>query len=242
MRLSVRHGWEVTPAAARRIQERLRARWEGRDRLGHLRTVAGLDAAFLLRGSQAFAAARSPRQLLRQANRAIAGAVVYRYPEMREVERATAEVPLRFPYVPGFLSFREIPALLAVLEKLSALPDLLFLDGQGYAHPRRMGLATHLGILLDRPTVGCAKSILIGRHGPLASEAGAWAPLEDNGETIGAALRTRTGTRPLYVSQGHRVSLETALRLALEASDGTRIPRPTREADRLVRETRRGRR
>lgn len=241
MRLSIRHGWDVSPREARGIQERLREKWEGRDRLGVVRTVAGLDAAFVLKASQALPRNRSPRQLLRRANRAIAGVVVYRYPEMRELERATAEVPLRFPYVPGLLSFREIPALLAALGKLPVLPDLLFLDGQGYAHPRRMGLATHLGIVLDRPTIGCAKSILLGRHGPLGPEKGAWAPLEDRGETVGAALRTRTGTRPVYVSQGHRVSLATALRLTLEACDGTRIPCPTREADRLVRQAKRGR-
>jgi deoxyribonuclease V len=239
MRLSVRHGWQVSPQEARGIQEELREKWEGRDRLGRIRTVAGLDAAFVLKSSQALGANRSPRERLREANRAIAGAVVYRYPEMQELRRATAEVPLRFPYVPGLLSFREIPALLAVLEKLEALPDLVFLDGQGYAHPRRMGLATHLGIVLDRPTIGCAKSILIGTHGPLPAAQGAWAPLEDGAATIGAALRTRAGTRPVYVSQGHRVSLRTALRFALEVCDGTRIPRPTREADRLVRQVKR---
>jgi deoxyribonuclease V len=238
MRLSVRHGWEVSPEEARGIQEKLRGKWEGLDRLGPIRTVAGLDAAFVLKGSQALA--RNPFPLnLREANRAIAGAVVYRYPEMRELRRVTAEVPLRFPYVPGLLSFREIPALLAVLERLEVLPDLIFLDGQGYAHPRRMGLATHLGIVLDRPTIGCAKSILIGAHASLPPEQGAWAPLRDGAETVGAALRTRAGTRPIYVSQGHRVSLRTALRLTLEVSDGTRIPRPTREADRLVSQAKR---
>jgi deoxyribonuclease V len=144
--------------------------------------------------------------------------------------------------VPGFLSFREIPVLLAALAKLKALPDLLFCDGQGYAHPRRMGLATHLGIVLDRPTIGCAKSILIGTHGKLAMEAGSWRPLIDQkqgGDRIGAALRTRDGVRPIYISQGHRVGFSTALRLTLSVTDGFRIPRPTRDADHFASETKR---
>jgi deoxyribonuclease V len=155
---------------------------------------------------------------------------------MEELERGHAEVRLEFPYVPGLLSFREIPALLAALDKLKGVPDLLFCDGQGYAHPRRMGLATHMGILLDRPTIGCAKSILIGEHGRLGNEKGAWAPILDGREMIGAALRTRAGVKPVYVSQGHRISLETALRLTLSVVDGARIPQPTRQADRYVSE------
>ncbi len=241
MRLAKLHKWDVTPAEAREIQEKLRLKWKGEDWLPEIRTVAGLDAAFVLSGSQALR--RTSRwNALRDANRAIGGVVVFRFPEMAEVERAHATLPLRFPYVPGFLSFREIPVLLEVLGKLKKMPDLLFCDGQGYAHPRRMGLATHLGILLDRPTIGCAKSILIGSHGKLAKKAGSWAPLVDekaSGERIGAALRTRDGVNPVYVSQGHRVSLETAIRLTLAVSDGVRIPRPTRVADHLVSETKR---
>jgi deoxyribonuclease V len=166
MRLSVQHKWEVTVAEAREIQRELRKSWEGCDRLEEIRTVAGLDAAFILKGSQAFKKA-SPWSALRDANRAIGAVVVFAYPEMRELGRASAEVPLEFPYVPGFLSFREIPALLAALAKLPHMPDLLFCDGQGYAHPRRMGLASHLGVVLDRPSIGCAKSLLIGKHKPL---------------------------------------------------------------------------
>jgi deoxyinosine 3'endonuclease (endonuclease V) len=144
----------------------------GADQFGAIQTVAGLDAAFVLKGSQAFETKKNRRSVLRGANRAIAAAVVYKYPEMVELERAHALVQLESPYVPGFLSFREIPALLAALEKLRTLPDLLFCDGQGYAHPRRMGLATHLGIVLDRPTIGCAKGILIGTSTVLGDEKG----------------------------------------------------------------------
>jgi deoxyribonuclease V len=233
MRLSVKHKWDVSISEARRIQEELRERWEGRDRLGTIRTVAGLDAAFVVKGSQGF---RKPSRwnALREANRAIGAVVVFSYPEMRELERAYAEVPLEFPYVPGFLSFREIPALLAALGKLRRMPDLLFCDGQGYAHPRRMGLASHLGIVLDLPSIGCAKSLLIGEHDAVGRKQGEWSAIRDAEETIGAALRTRTDCRPVYISSGHRVSLETALRMTLTVSDGTRVPGPTREADRFV--------
>ncbi|HWZ99121.1 MAG TPA: endonuclease V [Candidatus Dormibacteraeota bacterium] len=241
MRLAKLHDWNVTPAEAREIQEKLREKWESADRLPEIRTVAGLDAAFVLTGSQAFKKA-SRWNAMREANRAIGGVVVFQFPEMVVIERAHAVLPLRFPYVPGFLSFREIPVLLAALKKLKKMPDLLFCDGQGYAHPRRMGLATHLGIVLDRPTIGCAKSILIGSHGPLPAKAGSWVPLTDtklDGETIGAALRTRSGVKPVYISQGHRISLETAIRLTTAVSEAVRIPRPTREADRLVSEVKR---
>ena len=229
-----RHAWRVAPEQARAIQEELRKEWEGADRLPELRTVAGLDAAFVLTGSQSLKKRRGRWNALRDANRAIGCVVVYRFPEMEEVERASAVVPLQFPYIPGLLSFREIPALLAALRKLRRLPDLLFCDGQGYAHPRRFGLACHLGVLLDRATIGCAKSLLVGTHGELGEEAGGWVPLVDEkaeGEKIGAVVRTRKGVRPVYVSQGHRVSLETAVRLTLQVADGVRIPRPTRAAD-----------
>src|SRR5882762_9943108 len=195
MRLAKLHEWNVTPAKARKIQEKLREAWVGEDRLPQIRTVAGLDAAFVLAGSQALKRV-SRWNTLRDANRAIGGVVGFRFPERVEIERAHAVLPLRFPYVPGLLSFREIPVLLAALAKLKRMPDLLFCDGQGYAHPRRMGLATHLGILLDRPTIGYAKSLLIGTHGELAEKTGSWARLRDEkagGETIGAAVRTRDG-------------------------------------------------
>ncbi len=234
-----RHGWEVSTAEARAIQENLRGHWEGKDRLGTIRTVAGLDAAFVLKGSQAIGQKVNRWRRLREANRAIACVVAYRFPEMEEIAREFAIVPLTFPYVPGLLSFREIPALLAALNKLHVLPDLLFCDGQGYAHPRRMGLATHLGVLLDRPAIGCAKSILLGTHGPLKEKAGSWTALVDEkagGERIGAVVRTRESVRPVYVSQGHRVSLETAVQLTLGAICGFRIPQPTRDADHFASE------
>jgi deoxyribonuclease V len=235
------HSWDVSTREAREIQESLRKRWVGTGACKHVRTVAGLDAAFVLKGSQAFKK-RGRWRALREANTAIGGVILYQFPEMIELERAFACEELRFPYVPGLLSFREIPVLLEALKKLKKMPDLLFCDGQGIAHPRRMGLATHLGLILDRPTIGCAKSILIGTHGKLSQAAGSWSALVDEkagGEKLGVALRTRAGVNPVYVSQGNKISLKTAIRLTLAVSDGYRIPRPTRDADRYVSELKR---
>ncbi|MGH9732552.1 MAG: deoxyribonuclease V [Candidatus Acidiferrales bacterium] len=217
------HRWRVTPREAARIQLRIRERLELTDRLPRIRTVAGADLAFDM--------AR---------NRAIAGVVVYRYPEMEEVERVWAEVPITFPYVPGLLSFREMPALLKVFSRVRNAPDLIFYDGHGYAHPRRFGIACHLGVLLDRPTVGCAKSLLVGTHGDLPERAGSWTPLRDGDEIIGAVLRTRDGVNPIYVTQGHRISLTRAMEFVSSVLDGYRIPRPTRDADRFVAAVKRG--
>ena len=229
-----RHRWNVSPKRAAAIQEELRSYWIGEDQFPKIRTVAGLDAAFVLVGPQALAKRVNRWGALRSANEAIGCVVMYYYPEMVEIERAYAILPLRFPYVPGLLSFREIPVLLAAMAKLKCVPDLLFCDGQGIAHPRRMGLASHLGIVLGRPTIGCAKSRLMGTHSEPGRKKGNWSTLVDpkaNGERIGAVLRTRAGVRPIYVSQGQGVSLITAIQLTWSVTDGLRIPRPTREAD-----------
>lgn len=217
------HRWRVPPAEARRIQSELRDRIERRDRLGPVRLIAGADVALDL-----------------EHHRAIAGVIVFRFPAMEEVERSSAVRPLAFPYVPGLLSFREAPALLAAFARLRSQPDLLFFDGHGYAHPRRFGIACHLGLLLDCPSIGCAKSLLVGEHRPPALAAGSRAALRDAGETIGVALRTRTGVKPVYISAGHRISLDRAVEFALAACDGFRIPRPTRLADHYVEACKRG--
>jgi deoxyribonuclease V len=156
--------------------------------------------------------------------------VVLRFPELAVVESTVAEERVEFPYVPGFLSFREAPLLLAAWERLSLTPDLVVVDAQGIAHPRRLGLASHLGLFLDVPTIGCAKSVLCGRHGDPGEEPGASAFLLDNGEVIGAALRTKRGTKPVYVSIGHKVDLEAALRWVMACCHGYRLPEPTRLA------------
>jgi len=229
------HPWDVTPAQARDIQLKLRPMVERKNRLPRrLRLVAGADVALDLEEPGAWRSGRG---------RVFAGVIVYRFPEMEEVERVSAHLPLRFPYVPGLLSFRELPTLLAAFQRLRHAPDLIFCDGHGYAHPRRFGIASHLGLLLDRPTIGVAKSVLVGKYRQPPATAGKHAPLIDpkSGEVIGAALRTRKGAQPVFVSLGHRISLPRAIELTLAVSDGYRLPRPTREADRWVATARRNR-
>jgi deoxyribonuclease V len=222
MKPVLRTNWNLTPRAAMRLQERLRERVVLWDRVGRVRFIAGADLAF------------DP-----STNLAFAGVIVYRFPKLDEVERQMAGRELRFPYVPGLLSFRESPALLAAFRRLRTEPDVILIDGHGLAHPRRFGIACHLGLLLDKPTIGCAKSLLVGAHGELGLKAGSSAPLTHHGEQVGMALRTRDAVKPIYVTQGHRVSLATAVRLVQACVDGYRIPKPTREADHYVRDLRR---
>jgi deoxyribonuclease V len=155
---------------------------------------------------------------------------VLSYPELRVVEIARAEVPTTFPYVPGLLSFRETPAVLAAYERLSTRPDMVIVDGQGYAHRRRFGIACHLGVLLDVPSIGSAKSLLVGRHGPLGEERGATTQLIDRHEVVGMVVRTRQKVNPLYVSIGHRIDLPTAVEYVLACCTRYRLPEPQRQA------------
>ena len=173
---------------------------------------------------------------------AFAGIVVLELPELRTVEEAAAVTQVPMPYVPGYLSFRELPPLIAAWERLRLTPDVLIFDGQGYAHPRRFGVACHGGLLFGVPSVGCAKSILVGTHAPLAPERFARAPLVHRGETVGAAVRLRERTNPVFVSPGHHMDLETAVAVVERASAGYREPETTRRAHRLVNAVRRGER
>jgi deoxyribonuclease V len=175
----------------------------------------------------------------RGSDRGYAAIVVLDGATLDPVDQATAVSELPFPYVPGFLSFRELPAITAVWERLATRPDVLIFDGQGYAHPRRFGIACHGGLVLGVPSVGCAKSLLVGRHGPLGEERGSTAEIIHRGETVGMAVRTRDRTNPLYVSIGHRMDLPTAVRLVLELCPRFREPETTRRAHRLVNELRR---
>lgn len=212
------HSWSVTPAEARAIQERLKPRVEAADRLPEVRLVAGVDAHYDASGRATFAAV-----------------AVMRLPGLELEDRATARRSTTFPYVPGLLSFREAPAILDALERLGAAPDLLLVDGQGLAHPRRFGIACHVGVLADLPAIGVAKSRLVGAHEEPGKERGDRAPLRHRGEVVGVVVRTRANTRPLYVSIGHRISLETAVDYVLRCSLRFRLPEPIREADRLSR-------
>jgi deoxyribonuclease V len=222
MKTKMRTRWDISPRAAVRRQQAWRERVETQDRFGGLQYVGGADLAF------------DP-----QTNLAFAGVIVYRLPDMSEVERRMARRKLRFPYVPGLLSFRESPVLLAAFARLRLTPDVILVDGHGWAHPRRFGIACHLGLLLDTPTIGCAKSILVGEATEPGLRAGCTAALVDKGEEVGVVLRTRDRVKPIYVSSGHRVSLETAVRIVSQCLDGFRLPKPTREADHWVRELRR---
>ena len=214
--------WNLTPREAIRLQESLRERVELQDRFGEIRFVAGADMAFDPETEVAFA-----------------GVIIYRFPGLEEVERRMARRRLRFPYVPGLLSFRESPVLLAAFARLRTEPDLILIDGHGLGHPRRFGIACHIGILFDKPTIGCAKSRLVGEHQEPGKKAGSTTPLMLEGERIGVVLRTRDNVRPIYVTTGHRVSLDSAVGLVKQCVDGFRIPKPTREADHYVRDLRR---
>jgi deoxyribonuclease V len=217
MRLHHSHPWDVTPAKAREIQQRLATRVEIQDRLRPVHFVAGVDVGF------------------EEAGRITRAAVaVLHFPSLLPAEQAIARLPTGFPYVPGLLSFREIPAVLAALERLSRLPDLLLCDGQGLAHPRRFGIACHLGVLTGLPAIGVAKSRLVGRYETVPEEKGAWVPLMDGKERIGAVLRTRERVAPLYISAGHRISLETAIQYVLRCTNRYRLPETTRAAHRLA--------
>ena len=168
-------------------------------------------------------------------DRAIAAAVVLGFPDLELQEEATVSVPLVYPYIPGLLSFREGPAVLEAVSRLKVRPDVLILDGQGIAHPRRCGIAAHIGVLLDMPAIGCAKTSLIGTFSGLGSQRGSFSYLRDCGRIVGAALRTREGVAPVFVSVGHRVSLRHSLRIVLDCCNGFRLPETLRRADRLAR-------
>jgi deoxyribonuclease V len=204
-------------AEARATQEALRSRVVTRSGLGRVRSVAGVDASYH-----------------RAAGVTRAAATLLGYPGLEPVSRRVVQRRTRFPYVPGYLSFREAPALLAALGGLPRRPDLILCDGHGLAHPRRFGLASHLGVLLDIPSIGVAKSRLVGSHGSVPEARGEWVPLRDGAETIGAVLRTRAGVRPVYVSIGHRVDLETSVEVVLHCAPRYRLPEPIRRAHALA--------
>lgn len=222
----VRHRWDLTPAEAVELQRELAPRVRTEDCLGEVRLIGGADVGFEEQG-------RITR----------AAVVVLALPGLQPVESALVRQPTRFPYVPGLLSFREVPALLAALASLHDKPDLLLVDGHGIAHPRRLGVASHLGLAADLPTIGVAKSRLTGRYRPPGPNKGDVSALYDGREIIGSVLRTRVGVKPVFVSPGHRVSLTTAVRYTLVCTTRYRLPQTTRSADRLAssRERRRGR-
>lgn len=212
------HDWPKTPQAARELQEALRQHVILRDEVGPITTVCGIDVHYAAKPKLSFAAA-----------------ALLTLRSLRLELSALAAVPTHFPYVPGLLSFRETPAVLRAMSLLAPVPDLLLVDGHGYAHPRRFGIACHIGLLTGLPAVGVAKSRLVGRHAEPGPEPGDSTPLMDGDEVIGMVVRTRRGVKPVYVSVGHRVSLERAVALVLRCCRGYRLPEPVRLADALSR-------
>jgi deoxyribonuclease V len=217
MKINCNPAWAQTVEEAIEIQKQLRHLVIVENNLGEVRYVAGVDVGF------------EDNYTMTQA-----AVAVLSFPQLQLLESAIAQIPTTFPYIPGFLSFREIPAILKALEKLDLVPDLILCDGQGIAHPRRFGIACHLGVLIDVPTIGVAKSLLVGKHEELPPEKGSWQPLRDRGEVVGAALRTRTNVNPVYVSVGHRISLSTAIDYVLRCTTKYRLPETTRWADKLA--------
>jgi deoxyribonuclease V len=211
------HSWDLTPSEAIQVQQRLRDMVRLRPLGLPVDTIAGADISFNKYSETVYA-----------------GIVVLSLPDLRIVEQVGVRSVAKFPYVPGLLSFREAPSLLEAWERLKTKPDVLMLDGQGIAHPRRFGIACHVGVLLDWPTIGCAKSILVGRYGELGLEAGSRSPLIDKGEQVGVALRTKNKVAPVFVSPGHLIDLDSAVDLVLRSTTKYRLPEPTRQAHLLV--------
>jgi len=219
------HNWNLSYSQARDLQERLADKVEFTPLKKMPGTVAGIDCAFSKDGQRIFAAV-----------------VVLKLPDLQIIETTSASAKVTFPYIPGMLSFREAPVCIAAVEKLQKQPDVFIIDGQGIAHPRRLGLATHLGLFFDRPTIGCAKSRLIGQFEEPPPEKGAYSFLTDekitrlrtSDEVIGAVLRTRTNVKPLFVSVGHKCRLKDAIEITLACTTKYRLPEPTRLAHQLA--------
>jgi deoxyribonuclease V len=212
------HSWDVTPREAIQLQARLRAKVIPRGGVRRLRLVAGADVAFD-----------------KHSDRAYAAVVVLKFPTLETIEEAVVQDRITFPYIPGLLSFREAPSLLRAFLKLKQAPDLIFIDGHGLSHPRSAGIACHIGVLLDRPVIGCAKSVLVGTYEDPGPSRGSVSYLYDGeGRVIGAAVRTRDRVRPVFVSIGHRIGLSQAIRFTLSCGKGYRIPEPLRQAHLLA--------
>lgn len=210
------HSWNVTPQEAIQIQQQLRAKVVPHGRVETPGLIAGADMAFV-------------------EDTAVACVVILTFPKLDIVETVVHKEKVTFPYIPGLLSFRETPALAQAFGKLQLEPDLIFIDGQGLAHPRAAGIACHIGVILDRPTIGCAKSLLFGTYKEPKQARGSVSDLrDDEGQVIGAVVRTKDGVQPVFVSIGHKIDLAKAIELTLACGKGYRIPEPTRQADLLA--------
>jgi deoxyribonuclease V len=216
LQLKHEHSWDVSPDGAIKIQEELRTYLFIQPLpKGDILSVGGVDIAYF-------------------GDWLIAATVVMSFPSLEMIGQATASLPVTFPYIPGLLSFRETPAILESMGKLESLPDVLVVDGHGMAHPRHFGIASHIGVLLDLPSIGCAKLLLIGEHEPLPETVGSSSDILHGSEIVGLALRTRKGVKPVYVSVGHKIDLPSATEIILACSKGFRLPEPIRYAHNLA--------
>lgn len=216
MQIHELHEWRVSPKRAVTIQKDLQGKVITSDDFGEIRHVAGVDVGFD-----------------KKSNTGKAAIVVLNFPDLTVCDQAVAEMELEFPYVPGLLSFREMPVILQALDKLGTMPDLFICDGQGIAHPRRFGIACHLGLVTDIPSIGVGKSRLIGSYGDVPPAKGGWTELYYKGEVIGVVLRTRENVHPVFVSPGHRVSLKSAIQFVMQCVTRYKLPETTRKAHNL---------
>ncbi len=214
----IHHPWDLSPKEAIELQKQLAPRVIHKStlKINRIRKIAGIDTAY-------------------RDGVACAAVVVLQFEDLKALESETAVRPIDFPYVPGLLSFREGPVILEALHKLKSPPDLLIFDGQGIAHPRRFGIASHIGLLVDIPSIGCAKTKLVGHYDEPQPEQGRYSYLTDQGKTIGAVVRTCKAVKPVFVSGGHRVNLRDSIKLVLHCCKGYRLPETTRKADKLSR-------
>ena len=218
MKIEKLHDWNLSAREAIEIQKQLAYEVIAEDKLSEpIKTVAGIDLGY---------------DIKTDTSRAVV--VVLSFPELELLETKEAKMPIQFPYAPGLLSFRETPVAIRALENLQITPDLILCDGQGLAHPRRFGIACHIGLIADVPTIGVGKSILVGKFENLGEERGSVAPLIHRNEQVGAALRTKNKVQPVYVSVGHRISLETATDIVLQCAPKYRLPETTRLADKMA--------
>jgi len=224
MNINPLHPFEVSPEQAIAIQRELSSKLIIKPLEKKVELIAGVDVAYE-----------------KEEKRMFAGVVVLSFPSLSLIEEVCAEEEVRFPYVPGLLTFREAEAILKALSRLENSPDLFIFDGQGIAHPRRMGIAAHLGVIIDRPSIGCAKSRLVGTFAKVPERRGSYSLLYYRGKTIGAVVRTKDRVKPLFVSPGHLIDIEGAISFVLACSKGYRLPEPTRQAHLFVNRVKRER-
>ena len=213
------HSWEVSPSEAIQLQKELKKKISLKKSFNNVKIVAGADVSYYK-------------------NKMIAGIVILKFPQLEIIEKKSSVSSVNFPYIPGLLTFREGPSLLEAFKKIKITPDVILFDGQGIAHPRRMGIATHLGLFLDRPTIGCAKSRLSGKYTLVGEKKGDYALLKEGEEVLGAVLRTRKKVKPIFVSPGHKIDLPNSMEIVLKCIVKYRLPLPVREAHIFVNQIR----